>query len=174
MWNTWNWYCGGTRNFHYQNVCSDLHILLNHNLGKWQKNHSYQERRTTDQLMHPSTFSPFCPTHKYPAITTPLEFYIYICINSFKRPGWREKHILKVLGLKKILTTHNLSTIPQIQHQVRNSVKFSNSRRKIQLMMITSPLSIINGWVSVCCHPDVKGASMECPSYGVLWISRVI
>ena len=34
-----------------------------------------------------------------------------MCIYSFKRPGWKEKHVLKVLALKKILTTQNFSSI---------------------------------------------------------------
>ena len=83
-------------------TCTSFWIIT---LGNGKKKHSYQERRTTDQLMHPSTFSPFCPTHKYPAITTPLELYIYICRNSFKRPDG-ERNIFWEFWVSKRFSQH--------------------------------------------------------------------
>lgn len=133
MWNMRNWYCGEhQKHFHCHNVLSWLEHPSESQPWEWRINRSYQERRTKGQLMHPSTLSPFCPTHKHPAIPTPLiliPFSLFFLLNVLDG----EKHVFESSGSQK--DSHNTYYEYNSSNSAPSS-KFSEIKEAKEVFMV--------------------------------------
>lgn len=138
----------------------------------WEEILNYQERRTTDQPKHPSTFYLCDPRHKLPVHPT-TNFSFTKQLHCSNRLQSKAHHLEQVWTRKDQLPQSSHAHFCTFHVDFSHSVNWKSVTKEGKQEqeewedeeLQTSPFATIKGSVSVCCQPDVNGANIECPSH---------